>query len=180
MSRNPKKPPSDDTTKPTAKRTDQGTTLLSKFRSAFLVHDVSRLRRTLFDQRLRPLGLTRSQWWVLANLNLARNESRELSQTELARLLDVGKASLGGIANRLEEAGYIARTQSGDDQRVRQLTVTPEGKRALITIESVGHHLNQAIFEGISAKDLEGFERAIAQMKTNLLNLIDGADPGEE
>ena len=34
----------------------------------FLLHDVARLMRTLFDRRGRDLGLTRSQWWVLTML----------------------------------------------------------------------------------------------------------------
>jgi MarR family transcriptional regulator, transcriptional regulator for hemolysin len=34
----------------------------------FLVHDVARLLRTTFDRRVRALGLTRSQWWVLNHL----------------------------------------------------------------------------------------------------------------
>ena len=39
------------------------------FRIGFLIHDVSRLRRTVVDKALRPIGVTRSQWWVLANLS---------------------------------------------------------------------------------------------------------------
>ena len=45
------------------------TTLSQDFRIGFLVHDVSRMRRTLFDQAMKPLGITRSQWWVLSELS---------------------------------------------------------------------------------------------------------------
>jgi hypothetical protein len=34
----------------------------------FLIHDVARLMRTAHDRRMKPLGLTRSQWWVLNHL----------------------------------------------------------------------------------------------------------------
>ena len=37
-------------------------------RIGFLIHDVSRLRRNTFDQYMKPLGVTRSQWWVIAHL----------------------------------------------------------------------------------------------------------------
>ncbi len=33
-------------------------------RFGFLIHDVSRLRRVVVDRALKPLGITRSQWWV--------------------------------------------------------------------------------------------------------------------
>ena len=45
------------------------------FRLGFLIHDVSRLRRTVVDKALRPLGVTRSQWWVLANLRSEEHTS---------------------------------------------------------------------------------------------------------
>lgn len=41
----------------------------AELRFGYLIHDVSRLRRTLFDRWLLPPGITRSQWWVLAFLS---------------------------------------------------------------------------------------------------------------
>lgn len=63
-------------------------------RIGFLVHDVSRMRRTLFDQAMKPLGITRSQWWVLSQLS--RHTRTGMLQTDLARDLDVGKVTVGG------------------------------------------------------------------------------------
>ena len=40
-----------------------------EIRFGFLVHDVSRLRRIVVDRALKPLGITRSQWWVLSFLS---------------------------------------------------------------------------------------------------------------
>ena len=34
----------------------------------YLVNDVARQMRTVYDRRVRSLGLTRSQWWVLNHL----------------------------------------------------------------------------------------------------------------
>ena len=49
----------------------------------FILHDVARLLRTTFDRRVKSLGLTRSQWWVLNHL--FRNDG--VTQSELADLL---------------------------------------------------------------------------------------------
>ena len=56
-----------------------------ELRLGFLIHDVSRLRRSAFDRCLKPLNVTRSQWWVLAYL------SREdgMTQSQLAEELDL-------------------------------------------------------------------------------------------
>src|SRR5690606_9431232 len=93
-----------------------------RFGAGFLLHDVSRLRRTVFDQRVRPYGITRSQWWVLAHLSRARG--RPMSQIELARLLDVGKATLGGLIDRLERSGYVVRGNDEADRRVKTVSIT--------------------------------------------------------
>ena len=44
----------------------------------------------MFDRALAPLGITRSQWWVLAFIS--RKDG--LPQTQLANELDVGKVVL--------------------------------------------------------------------------------------
>jgi hypothetical protein len=74
-------------------------------RLGYLIHDVSRLRRMMFDRALAPLGITRSQWWVLAFIS--RKDG--LPQTQLANELDVGKVALGALIDRLETAGFVTR-----------------------------------------------------------------------
>src|ERR1700740_3344060 len=82
-----------------------------------LIHDVSRLRRTVVDKALRPLGVTRSQWWVLSSLS--RNHGEGMMQTELSKAMDVGKVTLGGLIDRLEAGGYVERRPLPGDRRGR-------------------------------------------------------------
>ena len=70
-----------------------------ELRLGFLIHDVSRLRRSAFDRVLKPLNVTRAQWWMLAYL------SREdgMTQSQLA----VGEiASLGPVPGLAGQLGY--------------------------------------------------------------------------
>ena len=53
----------------------------------FLISDVSRLLRRVYDRRVEPLGLTRSQWRVL--VHVYRREG--ISQTALAQVLEIEK-----------------------------------------------------------------------------------------
>ena len=64
----------------------------------FLVNDVARLLRTTFDRRVRALDLTRSQWWVLNHL--FRQDG--VTQSDLAEILDIEKATLGRLLDRME------------------------------------------------------------------------------
>ena len=75
----------------------------------FLLNDVARLMRLVYDRRVKDLGLTRAQWWVLTHLF----RSNGVSQTELAEMLEVEKPTLGRLIDRLKQrAGFAANPMS--------------------------------------------------------------------
>lgn len=135
-------------------------------RIGFLVHDVSRMRRTLFDQAMKPLGITRSQWWVLSQLS--RHARTGMLQTDLARDLDVGKVTVGGLIDRLEAAGYVVRQPDAVDRRAKRIVVTGEGRNVLKQMVTVGQSLNRVILAGLSPEEIEATERALSVMKDNI------------
>ncbi|GAB3378134.1 MarR family transcriptional regulator [Spongiibacter taiwanensis] len=138
-------------------------------RVGFLIHDVSRLRRTVYDQHLKPLGITRSQWWVLSNLS--RHDGDGYMQVELARLLDVGKVTLGGLIDRLEDSGFVIRVPDKNDRRSKRVLISPKGAEVLKQIESVSRKLNNEILKEIAPEDEEKFAQLLAKMKSNLIEM---------
>src|SRR5271170_539745 len=101
-----------------------------ELRLGFLVHDVSRLRRSIVDRVLKPLGVTRSQWWVLAFLSRADG----MSQVALAEELDLGKVALGGLIDRLEKTGLVSRRPDDDDRRVKRVFLTKRAEANSLAI----------------------------------------------
>lgn len=146
----------------------------SPHRIAFYIHDVSRMRKTLIDQILTPHGITRSQWWVLANL--ARHSNRTLSQVELGRLLDMKKVSVGELVTRLEAAGYVAREPSPKDGRAKLVHLTDKGRDALQAMTDLVFPTNEKIHQGITAEDLDVATRVLRQMKNNLRDMFEEQD----
>ncbi len=150
------------------------------FRIGFLVHDVSRLRRTVVDKALRPIGVTRSQWWVLANLS--RHASSGTMQTELAKVMDVGKVTLGGLIDRLEAAGLVKRQPDPVDRRAKRVLMTPKGTRLLADIQKIAFEVNNRIMQGISKSDIARAENVLHEMKQTLISMdaVPGGDNGDE
>ena len=136
-------------------------------RFGFLIHDVSRLRRTIADKALRPYGITRSQSWVLAYLH--RHEGSGMTQSELAKEMDVGKVTLGGLIDRLEESGYVERRTDRSDRRARRIFMTGPGAELVLKMQIVSENLNREILEGISDKDVVKVEKVLARVKTTLI-----------
>ena len=63
-----------------------------------LIHDVARLLRVLYDRQMASIGLTRSQWWLLTYLYFKDG----INQSELANLMDMEKAPLSRLLDRME------------------------------------------------------------------------------
>lgn len=139
------------------------------FRIGFLIHDVSRLRRTVVDKALRPMGVTRSQWWVLANLS--RHNGEGMMQTELAKVMDVGKVTLGGLIDRLETSGLLKRVADPSDRRAKRVVMTPRGTKLLTDIQGIAGQVNSQIMNGISRADISRTETVLYRMKQQLIGM---------
>ena len=72
----------------------------------FLISDVHRLMTAAVDKEVNSLGLTRSQLRVV--LHLMRGDG--LSQVALAEDLQLGKVTIGGLLDRLQDKGLQAST----------------------------------------------------------------------
>ena len=149
------------------------------FRIGFLIHDVSRLRRTVVDKALRPMGVTRSQWWVLANLS--RHNGQGMMQTELAKVMDVGKVTLGGLIDRLEAGGLVKRQPDPSDRRAKRVVMTPKGTKLLADIQTIAAKVNDQILNGIARNDISRAETVLYKMKQQLISMdaVPGAGNGD-
>ena len=139
-------------------------------RLGYLIHDVSRLRRMMFDRALAPLGITRSQWWVLAFIS--RKDG--LPQTQLANELDVGKVGVGALIDRLESSGFVIRQADPVDRRAKRVFVTKQARGFLEKLRKETDKFNAKITRGISRTQLEATSDALLAMKRNLLAMSDG------
>lgn len=145
-------------------------------RLGYLIHDVSRLRRMMFDRALAPLGITRSQWWVLAFIS--RKDG--LPQTQLANELDVGKVAVGALIDRLESSGFVIRQADPVDRRIKRVYVTKQAKGFLEKLRKETDKFNAKIVDGIDREQLDSASHALLAMKHNLLAMSDGKLPKGE
>jgi MarR family transcriptional regulator, transcriptional regulator for hemolysin len=125
----------------------------------------------MFDRIGRNLGTSRSQWWVLAFLS--RDDGSP--QTNLADELDVGKVALGGLVDRLEEAGMVQRRPDPIDRRVKRVFLTKEGRRLVSQNKELDKSVNETTLSGVSEADFEVTMRTLEKMKSNLLTALEGA-----
>lgn len=130
----------------------------------FILNDVARLMRTTFDRRVKALGLTRSQWWVLNHL--FRNDGA--TQSELADILEVEKATLGRLLDRMEQKGWIRRESHSEDRRAKRVFLTDEVEPALKAMRAAAAEVRRDALSGLSTAQQERFVDALLAIKANL------------
>ena len=133
----------------------------------FILNDVARLLRTSFDRRVRQLGLTRSQWWVLTFL--FRNDG--VTQSELADMLEIEKPTLGRLIDRLEAKGWVRRAADARDRRAWRVHLTDEVEPAMRTMRAIAAEVRRDALAGLSAAERERFVDTLLAIKANLAGL---------
>lgn len=150
--------------------------LNSSLRFGFLIHDVSRLRRIVVDRALKPLGITRSQWWVLAFLS--RRDG--MTQTALADDLDLTKVAIGGLLDRMEASDYVERRADPKDGRARRVFLTKSGAKLVNTIRKNVEQVELGILNQIPEKDLDQAAETLLALKNTLLEMVEADEADDD
>ena len=115
------------------------------------------------DQHMQPLELTGMQWEPVLMLWLKRADT----VAGLARVSQVGFASMSRMLDRLEEKDLLRRERSANDRRVVHLHLTPKGRKVAnkiwpIVVEGMHVHLN-----GFKKEELVQFSGFLVRMVAN-------------
>lgn len=130
----------------------------------FLLHDVARLLRKRYEQRARPLGLTRAQWQVLAHLQ--RQEG--INQSGLAELLELEPITVGRLIDRMEEAGLVERRADPGDRRAHRLFLTERARPILERGRALGDAVRNEAFAGFPDPEREKLIDLLLHVRGNL------------
>ena len=137
----------------------------------FILHDVARLLRTTYDRRVRKLGLTRSQWWVLTHL--FRKDG--ITQSELAEILELEKPSLGRLLDRLEAKGWVRRQVDLKDRRAKRVFLTVAAETPMGVMREIAAGVREDALSGLTTADRDRFVDALLTIKSNLMAQTNGA-----
>jgi len=130
----------------------------------YLISDVARLMRTVFDRRMRELGLTRSQWMALTRLHRRPG----LSQSEIADLLEIEKASAGRLIDRLEENGWVERRPDRRDRRINRIHLTAHAEAVHAGIWPVAEATVEDALRDLSHEERRRLADMMARVKGTL------------
>jgi len=139
----------------------------------YAITDVARLLRTVFERRVRHLGLTRAQWVVIARIH----KHPGLSQSEIADILEIEKASAGRLVDRMEAKGWVERRADPDDRRINRLHLTDEAERLHADIWPLAEATVDDALGDLSTAERRVFAAMLTRIKGRLQELLESGDP---
>jgi DNA-binding MarR family transcriptional regulator len=145
------------------------TKLSDKTAFGFLVNDVTRMLRKIFDRRAVRFGMTRAQWRALKRISY----SEGMRQNELAEQLEMEPIAIGRVIDRLEKAGFVERRADPADRRAWRLHLTARAHGVVDDMETISTELFRDAQKGISAADMKAVMATLSHMKQNLIALDD-------
>jgi MarR family transcriptional regulator, organic hydroperoxide resistance regulator len=118
----------------------------------------SRSVLSIYRPLLEPLGLTHPQYLVM----LALWGDAPLSVREIGALLQLDSPTLSPLLKRLESAGLITRTRSGDDERQVDIGLSDRGR----VLRDEATKIPPAVVAqlGISIPELEALHAALTSV----------------
>ncbi len=147
-----------------ANMSDQQSYVTDADELVFLVEEVPRKLRRLFDASTAKFGLTRTQWRALAYIF----RTPGLTQTELAKCLELERASVGHVIDQLERAEYVERRAVQGNRRVWTLHLLPRAVAILPALRDEADAIYARLLAGVSAEEVATVKRLLAAMSANL------------
>ena len=130
----------------------------------FRFEDVPRLLRRIFDIAIDGYDLNRSQWRLLAYV--LREEG--MTQTELARTLELERASVGQAIDALERKGFAERVKSPGDRRVWRIHATTKAQQLVPELRETINEIYEQMFAGFSTDEVSKLHQFLDRIMTNL------------
>ncbi|HCM8116276.1 TPA: MarR family transcriptional regulator [Klebsiella quasipneumoniae] len=129
---------------------------------------VVRQWRAIIDSAITDTGLTQSSWTVLMQLHQLGDN---VSVSELAEVQGIELPPLTRTLSLLEKLGYLVRSTSPYDKRIRLLTLTAEGRAILEKLSRVIETYQERVTQTIPEADLVTFSATLNQIACRLRNI---------
>lgn len=117
-----------------------------------------------FDQSVADIGVTRSQWTLIAVVS----RHPGVTQREVAETLEMSEASVGRLIDRLCSDGMLVRQPKEDDRRAHCIHLTDAASTLLDKISGVAMIHEEAIFAGFDADDIARLETYLDKIAANI------------
>lgn len=128
---------------------------------------LARQLRNRFDQSVAKLGITRSQWALIAVVKRIPGAT----QRTIAEALEISEAAAGRLIDRLCAEGILERQPREDDRRAYSVCLTPAAQPQLSVLADIARENEELAYAGLTDAQLEQLQVLLDQIYHNVTAL---------
>lgn len=132
----------------------------------YLLSRASRQYNVQMESALKARGLDQGQWRIL----LVLMEHESIGVARLAEKVVFKLSTTTRIVQRLEKAGLISCAQSAQDARIKNVSITPAGRKAVEDSRAAAATVFNQAFDTLDAKTAETFCAVLEHIDASLLS----------
>ncbi len=145
---------------------DEGPARIMKRTISLRISVLARNLRNYFDRQVAVLGVTRSQWAMIAVV--ATNPGA--TQRMIADALEMSEASAGRLVDRLCSEGLLTRRSREDDRRAKAIYISEGAEPLLDKLTVIARDSEDRMFKGFSDAEIETLNALLDKVYANLSN----------
>jgi MarR family transcriptional regulator, transcriptional regulator for hemolysin len=131
---------------------------------SFRFDEIVRAFSRRVDARLEAYDLSRAQWRLLAYI--IRNQG--MTQSEIARVLELERASIGQTIDIMERKQLLRRSPSPLDRRVWRIEATQKALDLLPELRPIIDRLHDQMFDDINEQEIERLADLLDRVSANI------------
>ena len=125
-----------------------------------LVRRVQQISSALFAEETAGFDITSVQFAAL----FAIQSNPDVDATRLSHLVAFDRSTLGDVLERMESKGWIARTATASDRRIKLLRLTQAGQDLLERVMPAVERVQDRLLEPLAEPDKAAMVRLLAQI----------------
>ncbi len=114
----------------------------------------------IYDEGFAPLGINVAQYSLLRTVR----DKAEASMTELGRMLELDRSTIGRNVRVLSKHGLLETRRGKDDQRASCIALTPQGTELLKTAAVAWNRGQKTMEERLGKERLEQLRDLLAAL----------------
>jgi len=125
---------------------------------------IARSLDSISNIEFKEYDLTKGQYIYLVRIY----ENPGIIQEKLAEMIKVDRTTAARAVKKLENNGFIIRTQSKDNKKEKKLYVTEKGEATYPVINREDIYSNGVALKGMSAEDRKQFFKLLKIVENNI------------
>ena len=125
-----------------------------------LIRRAQQISTALFTEECAAFDLTSVQYAALHAI--AANP--QVDATRLSALIAFDRSTIGDVLERMEAKGWIERTSSDRDRRVKLVRLSPAGHRLLRQVAPAVRRVQERLLAPLAAADRDTFIRLLTEL----------------